>query len=90
MTDIDAMDRPPVPEGWPTCRVCGCWEMAACWDDEAGACWWVAPDLCSHCPGELPPAERPAVSPGLRALCFGAAYGLVIGLVIGLLVGLAL
>lgn len=32
----------------------------------------------------LPSAERPAVSPGLRALCFGAAYGLVIGVLVGL------
>lgn len=28
--------------------------------------------------------ERPAVAPGLRALCFGAAYGLVIGVLVGL------
>lgn len=33
----------------PTCRECGCWEYAACWDDEQGACWWVDDDLCSHC-----------------------------------------
>ena len=46
------MPRPPAPEGAPTCRVCGCWEYAACWDDERGACWWVEPDLCSHCEGK--------------------------------------
>ena len=34
-------------------------------------------------PPGLPSAERPAVSPGLRALCFGAAYGLVIGVLVG-------
>lgn len=45
------MPLPPAPEGWPTCRECGCWEFSACWDDEAGACWWVEPDLCSHCAG---------------------------------------
>ena len=49
MTVIDIMARRPAPEGWPTCRVCGCWELDACWDDEAGPCWWVEEDLCSHC-----------------------------------------
>lgn len=47
--DVDIMARPPAPPGEPTCRVCGCWEYAACWDDDCGACWWVEPDLCSHC-----------------------------------------
>lgn len=28
-----------------TCRVCGCWELAAC----EGGCSWVAQDLCSAC-----------------------------------------
>ena len=46
------MPRAPAPEGAPTCRVCGCWELGACWDDERGACWWVEPDLCSHCEGK--------------------------------------
>jgi hypothetical protein len=32
-----------------TCRVCGCDEHRACTDPEHGACWWVEPDLCSHC-----------------------------------------
>ena len=41
-------ERPPAPEGWPVCRVCGCWEYAACSDD-CGECWWVDDDLCSHC-----------------------------------------
>ena len=40
---------PPVPEGWPSCRVCGCWEYNACPDEDFGACWWVEPDLCSAC-----------------------------------------
>lgn len=31
------------------CRRCGCVEDRACWDEESGACSWVAPDLCSHC-----------------------------------------
>ena len=35
-------------------------------------------------PPYLPSAERPAVSPGLRALCFGAVYGFVLGLLAGL------
>lgn len=43
------MPLPPAPEGVPTCRVCGCWEYGACWDEDLGACWWVEGDLCSHC-----------------------------------------
>ena len=35
--------------GRRTCRICGCWELAAC----DGGCWWVAEDLCSSC-GEEP------------------------------------
>ncbi len=31
------------------CRVCGCSQDHACIDDEHGPCWWVEPDLCSHC-----------------------------------------
>lgn len=31
------------------CRVCGCTEHSACVDENKGNCWWVAPDLCSHC-----------------------------------------
>lgn len=38
-----------VESDMPTCRVCGCWQYAACWDDERGSCHWVADDLCSHC-----------------------------------------
>ena len=47
------IDTPPpettAPEGWPSCRVCGCWELNACWHKELGPCWWVESDLCSHC-----------------------------------------
>jgi len=32
-----------------TCRECGCTDEQACLDDVFGACWWVEPDLCSHC-----------------------------------------
>lgn len=32
---------------WQTCRVCGCYELAAC---DVG-CSWVEPDLCSACEG---------------------------------------
>lgn len=39
----------PAPAGVERCRVCGCWDYDACWDDEIGACWWVAPGVCSHC-----------------------------------------
>lgn len=38
-----------------TCRICGCNEFDACYHEDHGNCWWVAPDLCSHChlwPGE--------------------------------------
>lgn len=31
------------------CRVCHCTQDRACVDPEHGACWWVEPDLCSHC-----------------------------------------
>jgi hypothetical protein len=31
--------------GRRTCRICGCWEHAAC----EGGCGWVADDLCSAC-----------------------------------------
>ena len=40
------------PEGWRQCRVCVCWEFNACFDDVRGPCWWVGPDLCSHCATE--------------------------------------
>ena len=48
------MPRPPVPEGFPSCRECGCWEYDACWDEDAGPCWWVESDLCSHCCEPIP------------------------------------
>ncbi len=31
------------------CRECGCTDFDACVHPEHGACWWVEPDLCSHC-----------------------------------------
>jgi hypothetical protein len=31
--------------GRRTCRICGCWELAAC----EGGCCWIADDLCSAC-----------------------------------------
>lgn len=43
--------------GRQTCRICGCWEYAAC----PGRCWWVAEDLCSSCVSEtitLQPAKE--------------------------------
>lgn len=34
----------------PACRVCGCTEWNACWDEEAGRpCSWAEADLCSAC-----------------------------------------
>ena len=29
----------------PTCRICGCGDLSACWPP----CAWVEPDLCSRC-----------------------------------------
>lgn len=46
------MDRPPrkfAKSFRLRCRVCGCSDYDACWHDLLGACWWVQPDLCSHC-----------------------------------------
>ena len=32
------------------CRVCGCEDLNACWDEEMGMpCHWVQEDLCSVC-----------------------------------------
>ena len=39
----------PAPEGVQICRICRCWDLDACWNEDLGACWWVKPDLCSHC-----------------------------------------
>lgn len=33
----------------PTCRLCGCTETNACYDEERGACGWAAPGVCTHC-----------------------------------------
>lgn len=32
-----------------TCRLCGCTQECACYDDERGACSWHDADTCSHC-----------------------------------------
>ena len=45
----DFLHGPPAPPGWRRCRSCGCWDLNACWHEDYGACWWVEPDLCSHC-----------------------------------------
>lgn len=44
-------DHPHLPaSGVRACRVCGCTEFDACWDEKAGTpCYWVAADLCSAC-----------------------------------------
>lgn len=55
------MPRPPAPPGWDACAVCGCWEMAACWSEESGACSRIEEDLCSH------RAERLDADPVLTA-----------------------
>lgn len=33
----------------PHCRVCGCTENRACFDEHLGPCHWVESDLCSSC-----------------------------------------
>ncbi|QDV34002.1 hypothetical protein [Tautonia plasticadhaerens] len=42
-----------------SCRACGCTCRSACWHDGWGTCWWVGPDLCSHCAMGLADVERP-------------------------------
>lgn len=32
-----------------TCRICKCIDQAACFSHTHGPCWWIEPDLCSHC-----------------------------------------
>ena len=36
-------------DGTKACRVCGCTNDRSC----PGGCYWVEPDLCSRCVGEL-------------------------------------
>ncbi len=31
------------------CTECGCTEFDACTHPDHGNCWWVGPNLCSHC-----------------------------------------
>lgn len=31
------------------CRVCGCTQNNPCYHPKHGYCYWVEPDLCSHC-----------------------------------------
>lgn len=31
------------------CKVCGCTEDNPCIHPDFGACFWIKPDLCSHC-----------------------------------------
>ena len=48
-TTLESPFPTQAPPGWPSCRECGCWDWNACWHEDVGACWWVEPDLCSHC-----------------------------------------
>ena len=34
------------------CRLCGCTESNACYDEFRGACSWIDSDLCTHCSPE--------------------------------------
>jgi hypothetical protein len=53
MCDPLPEDFPDVPPaalmGERACRECGCTEFNACRHPDHGNCWWVKPDLCSHC-----------------------------------------
>jgi hypothetical protein len=53
MCDPLPEDFPEVPPaalmGERACRECGCTEFNACRHPDHGNCWWVKPDLCSHC-----------------------------------------
>lgn len=42
---LDALSKPL--QG--VCRVCGCTDINPCYHPEHGYCYWVEPDLCSHC-----------------------------------------
>ena len=42
---LDALSKPL--QG--VCRVCGCTDTNPCYHPEHGYCYWVEPDLCSHC-----------------------------------------
>jgi hypothetical protein len=43
------LEHDQVEASAPACRVCGCTEMNAC----PGGCYWIEPDLCSACEGEV-------------------------------------
>ena len=42
---LDALSQPM--QG--VCRVCGCTQNNPCYHPDHGYCFWVEPDLCSHC-----------------------------------------
>ena len=57
-----AAGDPPIPPDFttfadadpPPCEICGCTDLNACFDAEAGEpCHWVAQDLCSRCARNL-------------------------------------
>lgn len=58
------------------CRVCGCTQDRACSHPTFGPCWWIAPDLCSHC-GEptIVLAEYHAVAAELGGITMQARPG---------------
>jgi hypothetical protein len=56
MEDAPFIEPDPFGQAMPAtlggerfCRECGCTQFNACVHPEHGACWWVEPDLCSHC-----------------------------------------
>lgn len=51
------------------CRSCGCTDLNACWDKESNTpCFWVEPDLCSSCAGQVTEEEREIA--GRLSLCY--------------------
>ena len=64
----DQHHRPAAPEGWDSCIACGCWDYAACWDDEMGACWWEEEALCSHCVAKIEHLRVAIIVPVLQNL----------------------
>lgn len=47
--DPSGSAEPLTVNGMRFCRECGCTEFDACTHPEHGNCWWVGPNLCSHC-----------------------------------------
>jgi hypothetical protein len=47
------------------CRKCGCMADDACYRPDHSTCWWVEPDLCSHCARPWEPRPRHLLPKGI-------------------------